>query len=45
VPFYTVGSIIKAVGGEQNIEVLKYDPEFETKYPEYVNRWKQAFKR
>lgn len=45
VPFYTYESIIKAVGGEKNVQVLSYNPDFATKYPEYVERWKQAFKR
>ena len=45
VPYFTFRSIVEQVGGEQNVEVLAYEPEYDTRFPEYVNKWKKAFNR
>lgn len=45
VPYFTFKSIVEEVGGEQNVEVLAYDPDYDTKFPQYVDKWKQAFNR
>ncbi len=45
VPFFTYKSIVDAVGGEDNVEVLAYDPDYDSAIAEYTDKWKKAFNR
>lgn len=45
VPFFTLEAITEAVGGEDNLEVLAYDPDYNTKFAEYADKWKQLYGR
>lgn len=43
--FYTYKGVVKKVGGESNVQVLAYDPKYDSKIKNYVKRWKIAYKR
>lgn len=45
VPFFTYKGIVKAVGGEKNVEVLRYDPDYDNAIVGYTEKWKKAYKR
>lgn len=45
VPFFTYKGIVKAVGGEKNVEVLRYDPDYDKAIEGYTEKWKKAYKR
>ncbi len=45
VPYYTYRGVVKAVGGEKNIQVLSYEPKYDTEIEAYVKRWKGAYKQ
>lgn len=43
VPYQTYGSVVEAVGGEQNVVLVKYDQEMLTQRDQFLARWKAAF--
>jgi iron(III) transport system substrate-binding protein len=45
VPFFTYKGIVKAVGGEKNVEVLRYDPGYDKAIEGYTEKWKKAYNR
>lgn len=44
VPFYTYSSIVKEVGGEENLVIIGYDPKMSAEYTTFIKRWGKLFK-
>jgi iron(III) transport system substrate-binding protein len=41
----TYQTVVEAIGGEDNVIYVNYDPEMVARYDEFLARWKQAFQR
>lgn len=41
----TYQTVVDAIGGEDNVVLINYDPDMVERYDEFVARWKQAFGR